>query len=140
MKQWYTIQGGRPLEGTVTISGAKNAAVAIIPAAILAGAPCTLENLPLIEDVNILKEILSNMGANVSFSPGGVMHVDASDINQFSVTFDMVSSLRASYYLLGAMLGRYGHAELALPGGCVIGPRPSISTSKACARWARKSC
>ncbi|MEL7602437.1 MAG: UDP-N-acetylglucosamine 1-carboxyvinyltransferase [Bacillota bacterium] len=124
MKQWYSIRGGKPLEGTVTISGAKNAAVAIIPASILAGAACTLENLPDIEDVNILREILTNIGADVSFTPGGGMRVDPTGINQYSVTFDMVSSLRASYYLLGAMLGRYGHAELALPGGCVIGPRP----------------
>jgi len=124
MKQWYTIQGGNPLEGTVTISGAKNAAVAIIPAAILAGETCVLENLPFIEDVVTLKEILTNMGASVSFSPGGSMRIDPSGIGSYSVTFDMVSSLRASYYLLGALLGRYGHAELALPGGCVIGPRP----------------
>ncbi len=124
MKQWYTIHGGRRLEGTVTISGAKNAAVAIIPAAILAEECCILENLPDIEDVNILKEILSQMGADVGFTAGGCMRIDASNINCFSVTFDMVSSLRASYYLLGAMLGRFGHAELALPGGCVIGPRP----------------
>lgn len=124
MKQWYTIQGNRPLEGTVTISGAKNAAVAIIPAAILAGECCILENLPCIEDVNILKEILVNMGADVTFTPGDCMRIDPSGIDRFSITFDMVSTLRASYYLLGAMLGRYGYAELALPGGCVIGPRP----------------
>lgn len=124
MKQWYTIQGNKPLEGTVTISGAKNAAVAIIPAAILAGECCILENLPCIEDVNILKEILVNMGADVTFTPGDCMRIDSSGINRFSITFDMVSTLRASYYLLGAMLGRYGYAELALPGGCVIGPRP----------------
>ena len=124
MKQWYSIQGGNRLEGTVTISGAKNAAVAIIPAAILAGECCILENLPDIEDVNILREILVYMGANVSFTPGDCMRVDPAGINQFSITYDMVSSLRASYYLLGAMLGRYGYAELALPGGCVIGPRP----------------
>ena len=83
-----------------------------------------LENLPYIEDVLTLKEILTNMGAEVAFPPGGAMRVDPSGISSYSVTFDMVSSLRASYYLLGAMLGRYGHAELAMPGGCVIGPRP----------------
>ncbi|MDL2234969.1 UDP-N-acetylglucosamine 1-carboxyvinyltransferase [Christensenellaceae bacterium OttesenSCG-928-L17] len=124
MKQWYTIKGGKPLEGTVTVSGAKNAAVAIIPAAILSGECCVLENLPFIEDVNILKEILIKIGAEVTFTPGDCMKIDPAGINQFSITFDMVSTLRASYYFLGAMLGRYGHAELALPGGCVIGPRP----------------
>lgn len=124
MKQWYTVRGGKPLEGTVTISGAKNAAVAIIPAAILANECCILENLPCIEDVNTLKEILIKIGAEVDFTPGGCMRVDPRGIHQLSITFDMVRTLRASYYLLGAMLGRYGHAEIALPGGCVIGPRP----------------
>ncbi len=124
MKQWYTIRGGNELTGTVTISGAKNAAVAIVPAAILAGETCVLENLPFIEDVNILKEILVKIGADVTFTPGVSMRIDPSHICSHSVTFDMVSSLRASYYLLGALLGRYGYAELALPGGCVIGPRP----------------
>ncbi|MDL2257603.1 UDP-N-acetylglucosamine 1-carboxyvinyltransferase [Eubacteriales bacterium OttesenSCG-928-K08] len=124
MKQWFEIQGGKPLEGTVTVSGAKNAAVAIVPATILCGECCILENLPNIEDVNILKEILINIGADVSYTKGGCMRIDPSGIDQFSITFDMVSSLRASYYLLGAMLGRYGYAELSLPGGCVIGQRP----------------
>lgn len=124
MKQWYTIRGGKPLEGTVTVSGAKNAAVAIIPAAILAGECCILENLPCIEDVTTLKEILLCIGAEVSFTPGDCMRMNPAGIHTLSIDFEMVSTLRASYYLLGALLGRYGQAELALPGGCVIGPRP----------------
>ncbi len=124
MKQYYSVKGGNKLKGVVTISGAKNAAVAIIPAAILAGEKCTLENLPDIEDVHTLKHILRRMGADVNFMSDGIMEIDPSNINSFSVTFDMVSSLRASYYLLGAMLGRYGDVELSLPGGCVIGQRP----------------
>ena len=121
---YYRIRGGRPLEGSVTISGAKNAALAIIPAAILAGQPCVIENLPMIEDVHVLVEILRLMGADVDLQENGCMRIDATKISDHEVTFDMVSKLRASYYLLGAMLGRYGHASLALPGGCPIGNRP----------------
>ncbi len=121
---YYVINGGKRLEGSVTISGAKNAALAIIPAAILAGESCRLENLPQIEDVHVLEQILRMMGATVDFTPDGGMRVDPRGINNYHVTFDMVSKMRASYYLLGALLGRYGHAEVALPGGCSIGQRP----------------
>ena len=121
---YYKITGGRPLEGNVTISGAKNAALAIIPAAILAGQPCIIENLPLIEDVNVLIEILRLVGAEVELFDNGCMKIDPTGIVNYEVTFDMVSKMRASYYLLGAMLGRYGRAALALPGGCSIGNRP----------------
>ena len=124
MNQYYSIGGGRRLEGTVTISGAKNAAVAIIPAAILAGEPCVLENLPEIADVVSLKNIMSRLGAKVDMTTGGCMRIDPTTIDTFDVTFPEVSSMRASYYLLGAMLGTYGEVELALPGGCVIGARP----------------
>lgn len=121
---YYKISGGKPLEGNVTISGAKNAALAIIPAAILAGQPCIIENLPLIEDVNVLVEILRLVGAEVEFFGNGCMRIDPTKITNYEVTFEMVSKMRASYYLLGAMLGRYGRAALALPGGCSIGNRP----------------
>ncbi len=124
MSQFYSIQGARRLEGTVTISGAKNAAVAIIPAAILAGESCVLENLPHIEDVQRLKYILEKLGAVVEFTRGDCLKIDPRNINTKDVTFPEVSSMRASYYLLGAMLAQYGEVELALPGGCVIGPRP----------------
>ena len=120
----YQITGGARLEGVVTISGAKNAALAIIPAAILAGESCLLENLPAIEDVRKLEAILLRMGAQVDFTPDGEMRVDPRGIQNCQVTFDMVRSLRASYYLLGALLGRYKEAAIALPGGCAIGQRP----------------
>ena len=121
---YYVINGGKRLEGSVTISGAKNAALAIIPACILAGESCRLENLPRIEDVHVLEQILRMMGAGVEFTPDGGMRIDPKTISTRHVTFDMVTRMRASYYLLGAMLGRYGYAEVALPGGCQIGQRP----------------
>lgn len=121
---YYEIAGGRPLTGSVTISGAKNAALAIIPAAILAQEPCRIENLPDIEDVRKLGEILRLMGAKIEYPEKNCMTLDPRPINGHAVTFDMVSKLRASYYLLGAMLGTYGKVELALPGGCPIGQRP----------------
>ena len=123
-KQWYSISGGNRLEGTVTISGAKNAAVAIIPAAILAGECCILENLPHIQDVNTLEFILSQLGAAVDFTTGDCMRIDPTRITSTSVIVPEAAQMRASYYLLGAMLGRYGECDLALPGGCVIGARP----------------
>ncbi|MCL2695588.1 MAG: UDP-N-acetylglucosamine 1-carboxyvinyltransferase [Clostridiales bacterium] len=124
MSQYFSINGGKPLAGTVTISGAKNAAVAIIPAAILAGETCVLENLPRIADVRGLKNILTGLGAAVDYTEGAAMRIDPTTIKGTDATFSEVSAMRASYYLLGAMLGTYGEVELALPGGCVIGTRP----------------
>lgn len=120
----YVINGGKRLEGTVTIGGAKNAAVAIIPAVILAEEPCRLENLPDIEDVRVLEKILNLAGASVMHMPDGSVNIDTSGMHTQSMTFDLMQSLRASYYMLGALLGRYGRAEIALPGGCPIGARP----------------
>ncbi|MDO4572677.1 MAG: UDP-N-acetylglucosamine 1-carboxyvinyltransferase, partial [Clostridia bacterium] len=123
-KDFYEITGGRRLEGIVTISGAKNAAVAIIPAALLAGETCILENLPHIEDVHCLKIILEQLGAAVDFTSGDCMRIDPTGLRTTRAVSEEFGSMRASYYLLGSLLGRYGEAELALPGGCSIGARP----------------
>jgi len=124
LKEWYEIKGGQRLEGTVTISGAKNAAVAIIPAAVLAGETCVLENLPHIQDVQSLKEILEELGVSVDYTDGDCMRIDSRTLTNTKALSEAVSSMRASYYLLGALLGRFHEVELALPGGCVIGARP----------------
>ncbi|PKM39368.1 MAG: UDP-N-acetylglucosamine 1-carboxyvinyltransferase [Firmicutes bacterium HGW-Firmicutes-9] len=123
-KEWYEIKGGQRLEGTVTISGAKNAAVAIIPAAVLAAETCVLENLPHIQDVQSLKEILEELGVTVDYTAGDCMRIDSRTLTNTKALSEAVSSMRASYYLLGALLGRFHEVELALPGGCVIGARP----------------
>ena len=119
----FVITGGKPLHGEVTISGAKNAAAAILPATILARGVCVIENLPNIADVLIIKRILAEIGAEVEFEDG-TMTVDTTNINTSKVTMNLVKKMRASYYLLGALLSRFGDAEINLPGGCTIGERP----------------
>ena len=123
-KPWYQINGGKRLEGTVTISGAKNAAVPIVPAAILAGEVCILENLPHIDDVRSFQVILEQLGVAVDFTSGDCMRIDPRGLKTTKALSPEVGHMRASYYLLGALLGRYGEVELSLPGGCVIGARP----------------
>ncbi len=117
------IRGGACLQGEVTISGAKNAAVAIIPAALLVNGKCRIENVPEIQDVLIIRDILDKLGAKVSFEHG-VFEVDATDLAYNSAPYELVRKMRASYYLIGAMLGRFHKAEVAMPGGCDLGPRP----------------
>ena len=119
------ITGGTRLVGSVAACGAKNAAVAILPAAMLAEGPCTIENLPDILDVKLLNEISSLLGAKVDYNPQAhSLRVDASHGVSHQATFEIVRNMRASYYYLGSLLGRFGKAEIALPGGCSIGQRP----------------
>ena len=124
MDDKFIIGGGNPLRGTVEISGAKNAAVAIIPAALLCGEECLIDNLPQISDVTILVDILRSLGAKVEMRGAGSMAIDASNVNTYHAPFEKVKAMRASYYLMGVLLGRFGKAEVALPGGCEIGMRP----------------
>ncbi|NLO82182.1 MAG: UDP-N-acetylglucosamine 1-carboxyvinyltransferase [Clostridiales bacterium] len=119
------IRGGKRLVGRVQVSGAKNAAVAVIPAALLTEETCVIDNLPYINDVVVLSEILKQMGAQVVFEPNRKrMVINAARLNNCRADFDTVRRMRASYYLLGVLLGRYGRAEIAFPGGCEIGARP----------------
>ena len=118
------ITGQKRLSGEVTISGAKNAAVAVIPAAIMSGDICTIENLPYIEDVECLVEILTSMGAKCEFIEKHTLKIDSRGIKNLPADYDAVKKIRASYYLLGALLGRFKEAEVAWPGGCNFGGRP----------------
>ena len=119
------ITGGNRLEGVVRVSGGKNTAVAIIPAAILSSTPCVIENLPDIEDVHVSVETLRYLGAKVDWDPKeGLMQVDASSINRTDVPLDLSRRMRASSYYIGALLARFGSARVPLPGGCNIGRRP----------------
>ncbi len=118
------IHGGTPLKGEVTISGAKNAAVAILPAALLINGKCTIENLPHISDVKISCEILSKLGAKIEWIDKNTITIDASDICEHKAPLDMTSKFRASYYLIGSLLSRCRDVEVGLPGGCNLGARP----------------
>lgn len=118
------ITGPTPLRGDVTISGAKNAAVAIIPATILINGVCTIENLPNISDVKSYCEILKTLGIKITWINRHTIQVDSRNITSSSAPLDLTRKFRASYYLIGALLGRCGHAEVGLPGGCNLGPRP----------------
>ncbi len=118
------IKGGLPLTGEITVSGGKNTAVAVIPATILTDEPSTIENLPDIEDVHALIEILEDLGAECEYVPDQYLKVNPRTIKNHHVPFSLTRRLRASYYLLGALLGRGGAAAVAYPGGCEIGSRP----------------
>ena len=123
-KERMLITGGHALEGQVRVSGGKNTAVAVIPATLLCDEPCTIENLPDIEDVHALADILTELGAKVDYEPGNCMHVDPRPAEGTEVSYRNAQRLRASYYLLGALLGRCGKAKVPTPGGCEIGSRP----------------
>ena len=120
----YEIIGGARLEGSVTISGAKNAAVAILPAALLVNGVCRIENVPDISDVRILLSILEGLGANIQHPEENVVVIDATQIHSTVPEAALVKKMRASYYLMGALLGRFGHCHVALPGGCNFATRP----------------
>ena len=120
----YLIQGGNPLHGTIQISGAKNAAVAIIPAALLVDGVCRIENVPQISDVTLILQILRELGADVRVINRTTVEVDCSHIRNRQVPYELARKIRASYYLVGALLSRFGWAEVPLPGGCDLGGRP----------------
>ncbi len=120
----YEIKGGTPLVGEVTISGAKNAAVAILPAAILVRGKCRVENVPDISDVRTLLAILEDIGAVITHEDAGTVLLDCTNISSTNPDPELVRKMRASYYLMGALMSRFGNANVALPGGCNFASRP----------------
>ena len=120
----YEITGGNSLRGELTISGAKNAAVAILPAALLVAGECRIENVPDISDVRILLQILEDMGTKIRQEEPGTLVIDSTNVSCTQPDETLVRKMRASYYLMGVLLGRFGHAHVALPGGCNFASRP----------------
>ncbi len=120
----YVIKGGKPLSGEVVISGAKNAVVAILPAAILSDEPCIIENIPNISDVTIILQILSEMGANVRMLNKTTVEIDPRTLKNVPVPYEKAKLMRASSYFLGTLLGRFHEAHVSMPGGCDLGDRP----------------
>ena len=118
------IEGSQKLSGEVSISGAKNAAVAILPATILAGSHCTIKNLPMVKDVTYLRDMLLQMGGRIQIIDSDKIMVDATGISTHKIDQELAKRMRASYYFLGALLGRFKKAEVPFPGGCEIGVRP----------------
>ena len=123
MEEKIVIHGGKPLVGTVTVSGGKNPAVAVIPATLLAADVCVIENLPDINDVHVLCEMMEYLGAKVKFE-NNTLWVDPRPLHTWRAPTELVRKMRASNYLMGVLLGRFGKAEVAIPGGCDIGARP----------------
>ena len=120
----YIIKGGNPLVGEVEIGGAKNAALGILAAAIMADEPVLIENLPDVNDINVMLEAIEGIGTMVQRIDRHTVKINGNTIGDFSIDYDYIKKIRASYYLLGALLGKYKRAEVALPGGCNIGSRP----------------
>lgn len=120
--QKFRIQGGGPLSGEVSISGAKNAALPILFAALLAEEPVEIANVPKLRDIDTTMELLSRLGVKVSRN--GSVHIDASDVTEFCAPYDLVKTMRASIWALGPLVARFGQGQVSLPGGCAIGARP----------------
>lgn len=120
----YVIRGGRALNGQVTISGSKNAALGIVSAAMLLDAPCVIENCPQVEDITAMFEICSHLGAEIKPTPDGAVAIDPRPIRTWHACHEKSRSIRGSYYLLGALLGRFHQASVYMPGGCNFGMRP----------------
>lgn len=124
MEKVIKIEGGHRLNGTVRISGSKNATVALIPACVLANKPVTIFGVPNISDVQSLQILLEELNVKVEKKGEDTLYIDPTHIKNIPMVSNAVSKLRASYYFMGALLGRFGHAEIKMPGGCYLGPRP----------------
>lgn len=124
MEQQYIIKGGKPLNGEVTIGGAKNAALGILAAAIMTDDTVKIDNLPDVRDINVLLQAIEEIGAKVERVDRHTVKINGSNIHSMNINYEFIRKIRASYYLLGALLGKYGTSQVALPGGCNIGSRP----------------
>ncbi len=120
----YVINGGKPLDGEVTVSGAKNAALAVIAASALVGEVTRIENIPKIIDVTLMLEIMRELGGRVRLINDTTVEIDSKNVVNTSASYDAMRKIRGSYYYIGALLGRFGHAVVAMPGGCNLGVRP----------------
>ena len=120
----FIIYGGKPLNGDITVSGSKNATLGILPAVLLAENPCIIENVPDILDVKIIVDMLTALGAKCAWMSKNVIKIDPRNVKSHKAISESISTLRGSYYFIGALLGRFGKAEVSLPGGCNLGPRP----------------
>ena len=120
----YIVNGGNRLQGEVYVSGSKNAALGVVAAAMVLDGPCVIENVPHISDIKVLMEICKELGATIDVKEDGAIHFDATTTNTYQNTGQKPRDIRASYYLMGALLGRGKHALLSLPGGCNFGTRP----------------
>ena len=134
----FVIHGRHRLTGEIEVSGAKNAAVALIPAVLLSDEPCVLENVPDISDVSISLQIMSEMGATVEYLTKTTVRISAAGLTNYCVPYESARKMRASYYFLGALLGRYGKARVSMPGGCPLGDRPIDQHLKAFAALGAK--
>ena len=119
----FIIRGGNRLSGNVAVSGAKNATLALMPATLLAGGPCKLRNTPRLRDVTTMSILLERMGVSVRH-PGTTLELDTGTLHSFDAPYELVKKMRASFYVLGPLVGRYGRARVSYPGGCAWGPRP----------------
>ena len=124
MKEVIKIEGGHRLNGTVRISGSKNSTVALIPACVLANKPVTIFGVPNISDVKSLMVLLNELGVYVEQKDNETLYIDPSNMENIPMISGAVSKLRASYYFMGALLGKFGHVQIKMPGGCYLGPRP----------------
>ncbi|MBP1556872.1 MAG: UDP-N-acetylglucosamine 1-carboxyvinyltransferase, partial [Oscillospiraceae bacterium] len=120
----FLVKGGNTLSGEINIGGAKNAAVAILPATVMARGRCVIENVPDISDVRVLLDILSQLGAKIEMLSNDTVAIDTTDINSNEVPYELAKMIRASYYFIGALLGRCSEAHVSMPGGCNLGVRP----------------
>ena len=137
----YVIKGGNPLVGEVEIGGAKNAALAILSAAVMTDETVTIENVPNVRDTNVLLNAIEEIGARVERLDAHTVRINGSFIRDFNVDNEFIRKIRASYYLIGALLGKYKRAEVALPGGCNIGGRPiDCATTSMWWTWPAAMC